>query len=103
MSSRNAYLAAEERQAAPALYRALACARRLVQRGERDAGALRQAIRRRLARHPEVSVDSVSVADPETLEELAAVDGPALISLAARIGRTRLIDNVLVRAESADA
>jgi pantoate--beta-alanine ligase len=96
MSSRNAYLSAKERQAALVLSRALRCAEELSQHGERDAERLRAAMRELIAAEPLARVDYVSVADPESLRELERVDGPALASLAVRIGRTRLIDNVMV-------
>lgn len=94
LSSRNVYLAPAERAAAPVLYRALARARARHAAGERDAGALRRAMLETLAAEPAVTVDYVSVADPETLRELDRCDGEALASLAARIGPTRLIDNL---------
>ena len=96
LSSRNVYLSAGDRAAAPVLFRALDRARRLNLGGERDAAALRRAMLATLASEPRVETDYVSVADPVTLRELERVDAGALLSLAARIGRTRLIDNVVV-------
>lgn len=97
LSSRNVYLSPPERRAATALYRALEAARSLYEAGERDAEALREAMRAVLRAEPLIArVDYVSVADAETLEELQRVDRPALLSLAARIGQTRLIDNLTV-------
>jgi pantoate--beta-alanine ligase len=94
LSSRNSYLTPEERAAAPALHRALQAARRLFGAGERDADALRSAIKAVIAQEPAFAIDYVSVADPETLDELQIVTGTSLASLAARIGTTRLIDNL---------
>ncbi len=94
MSSRNTYLSAEERQAATVLYRALAAAQAAFAAGERSAECLRAAMRQVLAAEPLARVDYVSVADPETLAELDQVASAALCSLAVRIGRTRLIDNL---------
>lgn len=94
LSSRNAYLTPEERQAATVLYRALQSARAAWEAGEREGDRLRDAMRDVLAGEPLADVDYVSVADPLTLEELARVNGEALASLAVRLGRTRLIDNV---------
>ncbi|MBI3992859.1 MAG: pantoate--beta-alanine ligase [Candidatus Lambdaproteobacteria bacterium] len=94
MSSRNVYLDAEERAFAPTLYRALQAAERAIAAGERDADALRERMRREFSGRPGVSVDYVSIADVQTLQELATVDRPALLSLAVRVGRTRLIDNI---------
>ena len=93
LSSRNAYLDAEERRAATALYRALTTARSM---GGGPAEAVRGAMLDVLRAEPLASVEYVSVADAETLEELEAVDGPALVSLAVRIGSTRLIDNMVI-------
>ena len=97
LSSRNTYLGAEERAAAPVLFRALLSARSAWERGERDAEALRRYVRATLAAEPLAQVDYVSVADPRTLVELDRVDEEALVSLAVRIGRTRLIDNLVLR------
>ncbi len=94
LSSRNAYLSPEERQAALVLSRALSKAEQLFAAGERNAEALRAAMRELIGAEPLARVDYVSVADPETLRELDRVKSGALVSLAARIGNTRLIDNV---------
>ncbi|MBX6341415.1 MAG: pantoate--beta-alanine ligase, partial [Thermomicrobiaceae bacterium] len=96
LSSRNVYLSPEERRAAVALSQGLFAARDRFQAGERDAEALRETVRARVAREPLVRLEYVSVADPETLEELSTVGDRALVSLAARVGATRLIDNVLL-------
>ncbi len=94
LSSRNVYLNGEEQQAALALSRGLFLARDLYQAGERDAETLRSAVRRVLAAEPLARTDYVTVSDAETLEELDRIDRPALVAVAASIGRTRLIDNV---------
>ena len=94
MSSRNGNLSADERRAARVLYRALCRAQELAADGVHDAGALRAAVHADLAEEPLAEVDYVSIAHPETLAELDTLDGPALASLAVRIGQTRLIDNV---------
>ncbi|MCH7858014.1 MAG: pantoate--beta-alanine ligase [Gemmatimonadetes bacterium] len=96
MSSRNTYLSPDERSAATVLYRALMRAQELHLDGEHDAEVLRAAMSDVLASEPLAAVDYVSVADPETLEELVLVDSQAMVSLAVRIGGTRLIDNVLL-------
>ncbi len=96
LSSRNVYLGPAERAAAPTLFRALSRARALFEGGERDAETLRASVREVIAHEPRFEVDYVSVASPDTLEELGRVGEAALVSLAARLGRTRLIDNVLV-------
>ena len=96
MSSRNAYLERSERKAATVLFRALSAAKELLNRGERDAHALRQAMNNVLATQPQARPDYVSIADPDTLEELDRISGRALASLAVHIGLTRLIDNVVL-------
>lgn len=95
MSSRNVYLSPEERAAAPLLYRGLCAARDAFVRGERDAERLRTIVREVVAADPRIAPEYVSVADDVTLEEVEGrVERPALLSLAARLGSTRLIDNV---------
>jgi pantoate--beta-alanine ligase len=96
MSSRNALLSAADRRAAPVLYRALVAAREAWRRGERRAVELLDRVRGVLAEEPAVRVDYLSVADPDTFEELDAVRGRAVLSLAAFVGPARLIDNVLI-------
>jgi len=96
MSSRNAYLSPDERRAATALYRALKLAEALYTDGERSAEKIRRAMTEVLETEPQVRLDYLSVADPETLEELEQFDRKALVSLAAYVGRTRLIDNTVL-------
>jgi pantoate--beta-alanine ligase len=94
MSSRNIYLNPEERQAATILFRALTLARQLRLGGEKDAGRIRRQMTSLIQKEPLAKIDYVSIADADTLEELDLIDHPALASLAVRIGKTRLIDNV---------
>ncbi len=96
MSSRNAYLSPEEREAAAILYRSLQHAESLYANGERDASKLRGEMERLLRTEPLARPDYVSVADAEDLTELETVDRKALVSLAVRIGKTRLIDNTIL-------
>jgi pantoate--beta-alanine ligase len=96
MSSRNAYLSPQERRAATVLWRSLCRAQELFDGGERRAEVIREGMRAVLASEPLASVEYVSVADAETLAELETVDRPAMVSLAVRIGGTRLIDNVVL-------
>lgn len=97
LSSRNAYLTAAQRMAAPVLYRALQRAEQLFQSGTRDAELLRREVRRILAEEPLIdAIDYLSVAAADTLEELDTLHGRAMVSAAVRFGSTRLIDNVVV-------
>jgi pantoate--beta-alanine ligase len=97
MSSRNAYLSAEERQAATCLYEALARAAWLVEGGERDARVLRAELARRIGAEPLAALDYVAAVDEDTFEEVDRLHGPGRALVAARIGATRLIDNLLLR------
>jgi pantoate--beta-alanine ligase len=97
MSSRNTYLDPEERRAAAVLYRALSAARSAYQRGERNAENLRAAMGRCLAAEPLARVEYVSAADPDTMQELDRMERSALLSMAVRIGKIRLIDNFVLR------
>ncbi|TET15765.1 MAG: pantoate--beta-alanine ligase [Dehalococcoidia bacterium] len=94
LSSRNSYLSPEERQAALVLWKALGLAQELWDKGEKSAERLRQEMTSMIESEPLAKIDYVSIADPETLEELEEVDRAALVSLAVRIGKTRLIDNI---------
>lgn len=94
MSSRNTLLTLEERQAATSLFKALTLAKQLWQNGEKDAGKIRQQMSSLIQKEPLAQIDYVSVADANTLEELKVIDQAAITSLAVRIGKTRLIDNV---------
>src|SRR5215207_8302470 len=96
-SSRNAYLAEEDRRAAPVLYRALARAESAYSEGERSARKLAEIVRTDIERAARAQVDYVSVNDADTLERLDRLEErPVLISLAVRFGRTRLIDNIIL-------
>lgn len=94
MSSRNVYLSPAERNAATVLSRSLRHAETLWQQGERSANTIRETIQTMIAAEPLASIDYISIADAESLEELSTLDNPALISLAVRFGNTRLIDNI---------
>ncbi len=97
MSSRNVYLNANERQAATVLFRALTLAQKLRDNGEKNAKLMRQEMVALINKEPLARIDYVSIADTETLDELNEIDRPALASLAVRIGKTRLIDNILLK------
>ena len=96
MSSRNSYLDSEQRQAATILYEALQLAKRLYDTGERDAEQIRQKIEAHIHKQPLVNIEYISLTDTGTLDEFKRIEPPALVSLAVRIGNTRLIDNIVL-------
>jgi pantoate--beta-alanine ligase len=96
MSSRNVYLSYEDRQAATVLYRSLMLTKDLYEQGERNAETIRKEIVRLIKTEELARIDYVSVADPVTLDELDEITGKALVSMAVKFGKTRLIDNVVL-------
>jgi len=96
MSSRNAYLSAEERKKATILHRALMRVRSLADAGERSSEKLIAAAGKAFAEEPTVRVDYVEIVDNETLEPVPDVSRGALIAVAAFVGTTRLIDNIVL-------
>ena len=94
MSSRNIYLSPKERQAATILFKALTLAQRLWRSGEKDAEKIRRQMTALIQKEPLAQVDYISIADAEMLKESNSLDRPAVASLAVRIGKTRLIDNM---------
>jgi pantoate--beta-alanine ligase len=93
-SSRNAYLSGVERARAVGLSRALQRAATLIAAGERDSHVAAAAALSELARH-EIEPDYLELVDPETLAPVAQIDAPVLLAVAARVGRARLIDNLI--------
>jgi pantoate--beta-alanine ligase len=96
MSSRNVYLNAEERRQAPVLFQALQLAHVLWSEGEHDTARLRRSITDLIGKKPLAEIQYISIADGLTLEELTRTRKGALISLAVKFGRTRLIDNLVL-------
>jgi pantoate--beta-alanine ligase len=96
MSSRNTYLNAEERKQAVVLCQALNLAQKLYSGGEKDAKVIRRQMTDLIKKQPLADIDYISIADAETLDELDRVKPPALVSMAVKIGKTRLIDNTVV-------
>jgi pantoate--beta-alanine ligase len=97
MSSRNKYLDGEDRKAATILFRALNAAKDAYENGERNAEKLRGKMKEALESEPRAQMQYVSCADYDTLEELDLVKGKALLSMAVILGKTRLIDNFVLR------
>jgi len=98
MSSRNTYLSSEERASALCLYRSLEKARAAVEQGQRFTENILDIISHVLAEEQKVQTEYIVICDAGTLEELDALHGRVLIALAARVGKTRLIDNVIITA-----
>jgi len=96
MSSRNIYLEPEERRAALVLSRSLAGAQKSVQAGERDVAAIRRIVTGMIAGEPLVEIEYAEIYSYPDLEPVAALQGPVLLALAVKIGRTRLIDNTVL-------
>ena len=98
MSSRNAYLNPQERKSALQLYRSLNEVRKRFDQGERNSTNLIEAGQQVLAQDPGVRLDYFSIVDPETLEPVRELTGKNLVAVAAFVGSTRLIDNVVLGA-----
>jgi pantoate--beta-alanine ligase len=99
LSSRNMYLSADERRAAAVIYRALSQARETYAEGERNARRLAETVRQQIEAEPRARLQYVSVTDAETMEKLEQLseDRPVLIAVAAYLGNTRLIDNIMLQ------
>ena len=95
LSSRNAYLDAADRRRAVSLSRALQAAHRAWCEGERRAPAIEQVMRQEL-KQPEIRVEYIALVDPDTFAPVTTVDGRTVVALAARVGGTRLIDNIIL-------
>jgi pantoate--beta-alanine ligase len=96
MSSRNAYLDAKQRQDARVLQRSLRRVKELWNRGEKDAATLLARGREEIGQEKSVRLDYFEIVDPDNLEAVAKAEAGALVAVAAYIGTTRLIDNVLL-------
>ena len=96
MSSRNQYLSKEDRSAATCLYRALKKGRSLFEDGNKDADKIREIILHTLREEPSVHLEYLAIVHPETLEEETIAGKGTVIAIAAGIGTTRLIDNIIL-------
>ncbi|MCX7856546.1 MAG: pantoate--beta-alanine ligase [Deltaproteobacteria bacterium] len=97
MSSRNTYLSQEERKKAQHIYMALIKAEELFKKGERNAKKLVEEARNLLSSVEGLEIEYISVVDCETLEELEWINDSGVVAIACRIGKTRLIDNTILR------
>ncbi len=96
MSSRNVYLSPDERCQAPALFQSLTLAKNMWSVGEHDSAKIRTAMLNLIKRAPLGKIEYISIADALTLRELETAQAPAVISIAVKFGKTRLIDNILL-------
>jgi len=95
LSSRNQFLSPAQRQAGLVLFRSLTRARNLLEAGERDSAVIFSAMNELIRQEPLAELDYIAIVDTQTLEPLKQISGDALVALAARFGKTRLIDNLL--------
>jgi pantoate--beta-alanine ligase len=100
VSSRNKYLSERERKDAAMIYRSLEECRRMTEGGVRDADEIVDRMREILREAPSIEVEYVSIVDAETLQKMDRITGTILAAVAARLGGTRLIDNILVDCEA---
>lgn len=103
LSSRNVYLNPEERAAATVLYRALDAARRAIDSGERDALHLRTILRETIQREPLATLDYAEIVDADSFEPIVRIGKSCYVLLAVFLGKTRLIDNLLVARSPSDS
>jgi pantoate--beta-alanine ligase len=96
MSSRNTYLTTEERSSAPVLYKSLRLANEMYDKGERDAGTIRTAMAALISSVPAAKIDYISISDINSLQDVERITGKVLISMAVKLGKPRLIDNIIL-------
>ncbi len=97
MSSRNVYLNDSQRCEAPAIFRSLSLARRLIRQGERNSSKIIKAIRDFITGNSSAKIDYISIVDTVNLRDIRTLKGEILIAIAAYFGKTRLIDNVILK------
>jgi len=96
MSSRNNYLTAEQRMSALSLNKSLHKAKELINSGIRDAATIIDAATELIQSYPETDIDYIAICDPETLMDIKAIDRPVVMALAVKVGKARLIDNMIL-------
>ena len=99
LSSRNIYLTPEQRKAATCLIKSLREAGRLIENGERDPGIIRNRMERVFDSEPLADLDYIAIVDLDNFQPLATIGSETLIAIAAKIGTTRLIDNMIYRSK----
>ncbi|MFC1812179.1 pantoate--beta-alanine ligase [Thermodesulfobacteriota bacterium] len=98
MSSRNSYLSPDQRASALSLYTSLIKAQSLVENGIKDTAKIIEETSMLIKSHSETKIDYIAICNPETLVDIQTIDGPALMALAVKVGKTRLIDNLMLNA-----
>ena len=93
MSSRNSYLTPEERESALSLKKGMDMASAMVEKGEKESAKIIAAVRELILSHPFTEIDYVTICNRENLIDIETVEEPALLALAVKVGRARLIDN----------
>jgi pantoate--beta-alanine ligase len=97
MSSRNTYLTSKQRLSSLSLNKSLKKAQELVESGLKDAAEIIDAAAKLIQSHPESEIDYIVICDPETLDNMKTIDRPALMALAVKVGKARLIDNMILK------
>jgi pantoate--beta-alanine ligase len=96
MSSRNSYLNPEERKSALCLRKSMDLAEEMVGKGETRSAVIKKTIEELVRSHPYTQIDYVTLCDPVTLDDVERIREETLLALAVRVGKTRLIDNVVL-------
>ncbi len=96
MSSRNAYLTESQRASAISLSKSLNLAKKLISEGEKNVSALQEKLQTFIHSYTETNVEYITFCDPKTLEDIELINNEVLLALAVKVGKTRLIDNVLI-------
>lgn len=96
LSSRNVYLSDDERKQAVSLSAALIKAKKTIESGERNSKFITREIRAVLSEQPDIKIDYIEIVELENLQPVEKIDGPVLVAIAAFVGTTRLIDNIII-------
>jgi len=97
MSSRNTYLSPEHRAQAVILYQSLMAAKKMIDAGERHATVIRNRMKEMIEQQPDVIIDYIEIVDTTNLDYQTVLNGEVLIALAVKVGKSRLIDNIIIR------
>jgi pantoate--beta-alanine ligase len=97
LSSRNKYLSSKERQSAIVLYKSLTLAKNLIEKGARDSKKIIARMRNTIQKEKDAKIDYIAITNAVNLNNMEKIKGEILISLAVKIGKTRLIDNIKLK------